>query len=156
MARRSTLRASDADREQVAERLRQATAEGRLAAEELEERLEATFAARTYGELDDVVADLPSQLAHRSGRPRPLASVRPAHLVALTLLAPVAFSLVLAAVVVVATVFSAWALLVAVAWFAFGYGRRYQGARYRHMAMHAYGRWPAAGRAGRPRPRPWV
>ena len=59
MARRATLRASDADREQIAERLRHATGEGRLSAEELEERLEAVFTARTYGELDAVVADLP-------------------------------------------------------------------------------------------------
>ena len=59
MARRATLRASDADREHVAERLRHAAGEGRILAEELEERLEAVFSARTYGELDAVVADLP-------------------------------------------------------------------------------------------------
>ena len=59
MARVPSIRASDADREQVAERLRHATVEGRLSTDELEERLEATSAARTYGELDMVVADLP-------------------------------------------------------------------------------------------------
>jgi hypothetical protein len=42
------LRASDADREQVAEVLRDALAEGRLDMEEFEERLEATYKARTY------------------------------------------------------------------------------------------------------------
>ena len=47
MARRAVIRASDADRDRVADRLRAATAEGRLLAEELEERLEALFAART-------------------------------------------------------------------------------------------------------------
>jgi hypothetical protein len=55
-----SLRASDADREQVAERLRHATAEGRLNAGELEERLQTLFAARTYGELDALLADLPA------------------------------------------------------------------------------------------------
>lgn len=54
-----SLRASDADREQAAARLRHATAEGRISAQELEERLEVLFAARTYGELDALLADLP-------------------------------------------------------------------------------------------------
>jgi Domain of unknown function (DUF1707)/Domain of unknown function (DUF4190) len=60
MADRSIVRASDADRERVADRLRQAATEGRLTAEELEERLHHAFSARTYGELDSVVADLPA------------------------------------------------------------------------------------------------
>ena len=55
-----SLRASDSDREQVAERLRHATAEGRLNAHELEERLQTLFAARTYGELNALLADLPA------------------------------------------------------------------------------------------------
>ncbi len=59
MARVPSIRSSDADREQVAERLRQATVEGRLSTDELEERLEVLSAARTYGELDTLVADLP-------------------------------------------------------------------------------------------------
>ncbi|MFG2788769.1 DUF1707 domain-containing protein [Streptomyces sp. NPDC048419] len=53
------LRASDADREQVAEVLRDALAEGRLDMEEFEERLEATYKARTYGELTPITRDLP-------------------------------------------------------------------------------------------------
>ncbi|MEU4167567.1 DUF1707 domain-containing protein [Streptomyces sp. NPDC026665] len=53
------LRASDADRERVAEQLRDALAEGRLDMEEFEERLEATYAARTYGELTPITRDLP-------------------------------------------------------------------------------------------------
>jgi len=61
MARHSSLRASDADREAVTERLRQAAGEGRLEPEELEDRLHATLRARTYGELDRVVADLPAK-----------------------------------------------------------------------------------------------
>ena len=54
------LRASDADRERVAGILRDALAEGRLDMEEFEERLEATYAARTYGELAPVTRDLPA------------------------------------------------------------------------------------------------
>ena len=50
------LRASDADRERVAEILRDAVAEGRLDMEEFEERLEATYKARTYGELEPITA----------------------------------------------------------------------------------------------------
>jgi hypothetical protein len=55
-----SFRASDSDREQVAERLRHATAEGRLTAPELDERLQTVFAARTYGELDALLSDLPT------------------------------------------------------------------------------------------------
>ena len=53
------LRAADADRERVAEVLRDALAEGRLDMEEFEERLEATYRARTYGELAPITRDLP-------------------------------------------------------------------------------------------------
>lgn len=59
------LRVSDADRERTAERLRSAAAEGRLSPDELEERLERAFGARTFAELEPVVADLPPE------RPRP-------------------------------------------------------------------------------------
>ncbi|MEU2774005.1 DUF1707 domain-containing protein [Streptomyces sp. NPDC007162] len=54
------LRASDADRERVAEILRDALAEGRLDMAEFEERLEATYQARTYGELAPITRDLPA------------------------------------------------------------------------------------------------
>jgi hypothetical protein len=40
-------------------RLHHATAEGRLSAQELEDRLEALFTSRTYGEIDALLADLP-------------------------------------------------------------------------------------------------
>jgi Domain of unknown function (DUF1707) len=56
-----SLRIADADRERVAERLRRAAGEGRLAPEELEERLEAAFAARTQADLAPLVADLPAE-----------------------------------------------------------------------------------------------
>ena len=71
----ASLRASDSDREKAAERLHHAMAEGRLSGDELEQRLEALYAARTYGELDALLADIP---VNRSlGRPR----VRPGRLV---------------------------------------------------------------------------
>lgn len=57
------LRASDADRERVSEQLRDALAEGRLDMEEFEERLEATYKARTYGELAPITRDLPGPAA---------------------------------------------------------------------------------------------
>jgi hypothetical protein len=54
------LRASDADRERVADILREALAEGRLDMAEFEERLEATYKARTYGDLAPITRDLPA------------------------------------------------------------------------------------------------
>ncbi|MFG2984712.1 DUF1707 domain-containing protein [Streptomyces sp. NPDC048258] len=53
------LRASDADRDRVVERLRDAVAEGRLDMEEFEERLEAAYKSRTYAELEPLTRDLP-------------------------------------------------------------------------------------------------
>ncbi len=61
------LRASDADRERVAEVLRDAVAEGRLDMEEFEERLEATYKARTYGDLTPITQDLPAPGSPRRG-----------------------------------------------------------------------------------------
>ena len=54
------LRISDADRHQVAEILREAAGEGRLDLEELDQRLEATYAARTYADLVPITFDLPA------------------------------------------------------------------------------------------------
>lgn len=55
----STLRISDTERHQVAEILREAAGEGRLELDELDERLEATYAARTYADLVPITHDLP-------------------------------------------------------------------------------------------------
>jgi hypothetical protein len=70
------LRASDADRERVAEALREAYAEGRLTAEEHSERVDSVYAAKTLGELVPLTRDLPSHaathgLAAASAAPRP-------------------------------------------------------------------------------------
>ena len=56
----SQLRISDAERHQVAEILRDAAGEGRLDLDELDSRLEATYAARTYADLVPITLDLPS------------------------------------------------------------------------------------------------
>lgn len=53
------LRAGNADRDQVIKALQQAYADGRLGSEELAERIEVTHSARTFGDLDGVVEDLP-------------------------------------------------------------------------------------------------
>ncbi|WP_205471351.1 DUF1707 domain-containing protein [Nocardioides sp. SYSU D00038] len=58
---RSRLRISDADRHQVAEVLRDAAGEGRLDLDELDQRLEAAYAAKVYADLAPLVADLPSR-----------------------------------------------------------------------------------------------
>jgi hypothetical protein len=54
------LRASDAEREQHAELLREHAAQGRLTVDELDERLDRVYAARTLGELVPIVGDLPA------------------------------------------------------------------------------------------------
>jgi hypothetical protein len=56
-------RAADSDREAVAERLRIAAGDGRIDLAELEERLGKAYAAKTYGQLEVLVADLPLQTA---------------------------------------------------------------------------------------------
>ena len=54
------LRASHADRDQVVELLRVAAGDGRLSADELDDRLERALTARTYAELAALTADLPA------------------------------------------------------------------------------------------------
>lgn len=55
----TNIRASDADRDQVAAALREHLAAGRLTPEEFDERLGQAFAAKTLGDLQDLMADLP-------------------------------------------------------------------------------------------------
>jgi hypothetical protein len=54
------LRASDADRERVADELRDHYADGRLTMEEFDERVDAVYKAKTFGELAPLTADLPA------------------------------------------------------------------------------------------------
>lgn len=66
----SRMRISDAERDKVAEILREAAGDGRLGLDELDERLEATYAAKTYAELVPITHDL--------GLAAPAASTLPA------------------------------------------------------------------------------
>jgi hypothetical protein len=54
------MRASDADRDKTAALLREHHAEGRLTAEEFYDRLDQALVAKTIGELDELLADLPA------------------------------------------------------------------------------------------------
>jgi Domain of unknown function (DUF1707) len=67
------LRVSDADRERVAERLREHFAEGRLTSDEFDERLNAALNAKTVRDLSGVMTDLPEP------EPAPAPSRRPSH-----------------------------------------------------------------------------
>lgn len=63
------LRISDADREQAAAALREHAGAGRLTMDELDQRAQAAFAARTRGDLHALLDDLPGKLpVHRSRR----------------------------------------------------------------------------------------
>src|SRR3954470_22954246 len=77
-SRAATMRTSDAERQRVADFLRDACADGRLSPEELEERLDQLFAGGTVADLAVLVRDLPGGSAviprlARSGAPRRIA-----------------------------------------------------------------------------------
>jgi hypothetical protein len=146
MAGRAAIRASDADREHVADRLRRAAGEGRLRTEELEQRLEAALGARTYGQLDAVVRDLPGR---RLTVPSQALARRPRGALGVTL-AMLATLAVLVTVLFIATgVFAGWLLWIAFGWFFMrGRRRRAWGRAYmRGYAHHPCGLYPR----GRPR-----
>ncbi|MGW1544613.1 DUF1707 SHOCT-like domain-containing protein [Streptomyces sp. NPDC002309] len=73
----SELRASDADRDRFADILREALAEGRLTAEEHAERVEGVYTAKTVGELEPWVRDLPGTHQARATPAFALAPRRP-------------------------------------------------------------------------------
>jgi hypothetical protein len=54
------IRASDQDRDRVANVLREHHAVGRLDAEEFNDRLDKAFAAKTMGDLEELTSDLPA------------------------------------------------------------------------------------------------
>jgi hypothetical protein len=60
MAYDRNIRASDADRDRAAALLREHHAAGRLTPEEFSERLDRVFAAKTVGEIEDLLRDLPA------------------------------------------------------------------------------------------------
>jgi Domain of unknown function (DUF1707) len=106
----ATLRASDADREAVAERLRRAAVEGRLEPHEHEQRLDAAFRAKTYGELDRLLVDLPSGTVRR----RPGGGIASAARTAAAIAIPVVVALLVIAVAiaVLAILAAGWMLWV--------------------------------------------
>lgn len=65
MATDPRIRASDADRDRCASALREHHAVGRLTAEEFNERLDKTYAAKTMGDLDALLSDLPAADAYQ-------------------------------------------------------------------------------------------
>ncbi|MFH9606629.1 DUF1707 domain-containing protein [Streptomyces sp. NPDC017448] len=69
------LRASDADRDRIADILREAMAEGRLTADEHAERVDLVYRAKTVGELQPLIRDLPASSAStaRPGEQQPYA-----------------------------------------------------------------------------------
>ncbi|MGW2178839.1 DUF1707 SHOCT-like domain-containing protein [Streptomyces sp. NPDC001732] len=74
-AESADIRASDADRDRIADILREAMAEGRLTADEHAERVDAVYRAKTVGELEPLVRDLPAA----SAASRPAAAGAPLH-----------------------------------------------------------------------------
>jgi Flp pilus assembly protein TadB len=123
MPRSASIRASDADRDRVADRLHRAAVEGRIEPDELEERLHAALRARTYGDLRRLVADLPGDRTPRRRRSPAVTALVVAIRLALVLIAVVA-------VITVAVVMAAWWLLWILLWMTMR-GRRYGWARPR-------------------------
>ena len=72
------MRAADADRERVANVLREAAGDGRLSMDELDERLDAVYAAKTYAELEPITRDLPGSGAATAPAPSAAPSPVPA------------------------------------------------------------------------------
>ncbi|MER7533227.1 DUF1707 domain-containing protein [Streptomyces sp. NPDC097704] len=70
---RGSLRASDADRDRIADILRDALAEGRIDAEEHSDRIDAVYRAKTVGELEPIVRDLPGARTTRDTAPEAVA-----------------------------------------------------------------------------------
>jgi hypothetical protein len=67
----ANIRASDAEREAVVQRLSEQAATGRLTLDELEQRVSSAYAATTRGELERLTADLPQQAAGPTRRLKP-------------------------------------------------------------------------------------
>jgi Domain of unknown function (DUF1707) len=129
-ASRASIRASDADRDSVADRLRHAATEGRLATEEFEQRLESVFSARTYGQLETVLSDLPGpRLIAKRPRRRARRSFLRWIPTVLGIAVAVPLALALVALVLQLALGGAviWGLLIAARWYFFRRHRRGRG-----------------------------
>lgn len=126
MSRHDSLRASDADRDAVIHRLREAAGEGRLEPEELEQRIDGALRARTYRDLAGLLADLPgdSHVFSRRAGSRTIPITQPAVLGAgLVVAVTLALALVVLVVVLVLAAAAWWIALVLI-WLAFRTSRR--------------------------------
>jgi hypothetical protein len=74
---RDEMRAADTDRQVVADRLRAALDEGRLDLHEYDERLQRAYAAKTYGELNGLLTDLPSTVPPAHSQVVPVTAQEP-------------------------------------------------------------------------------
>jgi hypothetical protein len=74
---RDEMRAADSDRQAVADKLKKAMDEGRLDLAEYDERLQKAYAAKTYGDLEGLLDDLPAspQSPAPAAQPAPLPMV---------------------------------------------------------------------------------
>ncbi|MBM2619180.1 DUF1707 domain-containing protein [Actinoplanes sp. LDG1-06] len=68
------MRAGDADRKAVAEQLKTALDEGRLDLHEYDERLQKTYGAKTYADLDGLLDDLPGTVPVQHSQVQPAAA----------------------------------------------------------------------------------
>jgi hypothetical protein len=135
----------------VADRLRQAAGEGRLLAEELEERLARALRARTYGELDPLLADLPRPDAPRRRLTPSLIAFRIAAAIAIL---AVAVLVLVIAIFLVTGLLAGWGLWLLLGWWFFGrHGRTSWGPPRMRGGYHAirrgYDRYGPRGVYGR-------
>jgi hypothetical protein len=117
------LRASDAERERTATLLRDHAGDGRLTPEELDERLDAAYAARTVGELQALTRDLPAAdppaRARTRALDRPGARERALHAIGLVVLVNVACNAIWLATGADGSWWPKWVLLASVLRLAF-------------------------------------
>jgi hypothetical protein len=75
---REDMRAGDSDRKAVADQLKSALDEGRLDLGEYDERIQRTYAAKTYADLDGLLTDLPGTVPVQHSQVQPAAAGVPA------------------------------------------------------------------------------
>ena len=132
--RSASIRAADADRERIAERLRKSHAEGRLDLAEFQQRLERCYEARTFGELAELVRDLPR--ADEQDERRPFGWFR-LWRSRLPLLAPILIALIVISAATEHHVLWLWIPLVFLLWRMSWWRRR----RWLAGARRAPGEW---------------
>jgi hypothetical protein len=113
------VRASDAERERTATTLREHTAAGRLTPEELSERLDAAYAARTVTELDALLHDLPAEAPAAPAPARSRAREQALHTIGYVVLVNVAANLIWLATGSHGSWWPKWVLLLSVLRLAF-------------------------------------